>query len=115
MIAHLEAWMAEARVQLLDIAARSYVPHEAEIDARNAATLAATRDEPWDRVWARTSAARAWMLDGWFGLNAPDEAANQWIRKAGAEHYGEHLSRLHDWVAELIALRTRPVRDAWEG
>jgi hypothetical protein len=26
------------------------------------------------------------MLDGWFGLNAPDEAANQWIRKAGAEH-----------------------------
>jgi hypothetical protein len=55
------------------------------------------------------------MLDGWFGLNAPDEAANQWIRKAGAEHYGEHLSRLHDWVAELIALRTRPVRDEWEG
>jgi hypothetical protein len=107
LIAHLGAWMAEARVQLLDIAARSYVPHEAEIDARNAATLAATHDEPWDRVWARTTGARAWMLEAWFGLSGPDEAANQWLRKAGAEHYGEHLGRLSDWVGALVDLRTR--------
>jgi hypothetical protein len=111
LIAHLGAWMAEARVQLLDIAARSYVPREAEINARNAATLAATREEPWDRVWAGTTGARAWMLEAWFGLSQPDEAANQWIRKAGAEHYGEHLSRLRDWVAELVELRTRPKVD----
>jgi hypothetical protein len=111
LIAHLGAWMAEARMQLLDIAARSYVPHEAEIDARNAATLAATREEPWDRVWERTTGARAWMLEAWFGLRGPDEAANQWIRKAGAEHYGEHLSRLRDWVTELVELRTRPKID----
>ena len=111
MIAHLGAWMAEARVQLLDIAARSYVPHEAEIDARNAATLAATKTEPWDIVWARTTGARAWMLEAWFGLSEPNEVANQWIRKAGAEHYGEHLSRLRDWVTELIELRTRPKVD----
>jgi hypothetical protein len=115
MIAHLGAWMAEARVQLIDIAARSYVPHEAEIDARNAATVAATHEEPWDRVLARTTGARAWMLEGWFGLSGPDEVANQWMRKAGAEHYGEHLSRLRDWVAQLIDLRTRPVEDEWEG
>ena len=104
MIAHLAAWMTEARVQLLDIAARSYVPHEPEIDARNAATLAATKTEPWDRVWA-------WMLEAWFGLSEPNEVANQWIRKAGAEHYGEHLSRLRDWVTELVELRTRPKVD----
>src|SRR5262245_4796246 len=115
MIAHLGAWMAEARVQLLDIGARSYVPHEAEIDAQNAATVAATHEEPWDLVWARTTAARAWMLEAWFGLNEPDEAANQWIRKAGAEHYGEHLSRLRSWVAKLIDLRTRQVVDEWDG
>lgn len=108
MIAHLGAWMTEARVQLLDIAARSYVPHDAEIDARNAATAAATKNEPWDSVWARTTGARAWMLEAWFGLSRRDEVADQWIRKAGAEHYGEHLTRLRDWVAELIALRTRP-------
>ena len=59
--------------------------------------------------------ARAWMLEAWFGLRGPDESANQWIRKAGAEHYGEHLSRLRDWVAELVDLRNRPVVDEWEG
>ena len=78
---------------------------------RNAATLAATKTEPWDGVWARTTGARAWMLEAWFGLSGPDDAANQWIRKAGAEHYGEHLVRLRDWVAELVDLRTRPKVD----
>jgi hypothetical protein len=115
LIAHLGAWMAEARVELLDIGARSYVPHAIDIDERNAATLAATRPEPWDRVWARTTGARAWMLEAWFSLRGPDEAANQWLRKAGAEHYGEHLSRLRDWVAVLLDQRTRPVVDEWEG
>jgi hypothetical protein len=115
LIAHFGAWMAEARVQLLDIAARSYVPHEVDVYARNAATLAAAKTEPWDRVWAQTIGARGWMLEAWFGLSGPDEAANQWIRKAGAEHYGEHLSRLRDWVAEVIDLRNRPVVDEWEG
>jgi len=115
LIAHLGVWMAEARVQLVDIAANSYVPHEVGVDERNEATLVATKDEPWDRVWARTTGARAWMLEAWFGLQRPDEAANQWLRKAGAEHYGEHLSRLRDWVDELVELRTRPVVDEWEG
>lgn len=115
LIAHLGAWMAEARVQLIDIAARSYVPREVDVEARNAATLAATNGEPWEHVWARTIGARAWMLEAWFALAGPDEAANQWIRKAGAEHYGEHLSRLRDWVAELVDLRNRAVVDEWEG
>jgi hypothetical protein len=111
LVANLGAWMAEARVQLLDIAARSYVPHEVEIDARNAATWAAMKAVPWDRVWAETTGARAWMLEAWLGLSGPDEAANWWIRKAGAEHYGEHLGRLRDWVTELVDLRTRPEVD----
>ena len=115
LIAHLGAWMAEARVQLLDIAARSYVPHEVDVEARNAETLAAADGEPWELVWDRTTGARAWMLESWFALAGPEEAANQWIRKAGAEHYGEHLSRLRDWVAELVDLRNRPVVDEWEG
>jgi hypothetical protein len=114
LIAHFGAWMSEARAQLLDIAARSYVPHEIDIEGRNAATLAATKAEPWGRVWAETNDARAWMLEAWFGLRGPNEAANDWIRKAGAEHYGEHLPRLRDWVAQLVELRTRPVLDEWE-
>jgi hypothetical protein len=67
------------------------------------------------RVQLPDIGARAWMLEAWFALAGPDEAANQWIRKAGAEHYGEHLRRLRDWVAEVIDLRNRPVVDEWEG
>ena len=78
-------------------------------------SLDAPKVESWDDVWARTIAASAWMLEAWFAPRGPDEAANQWIRKAGAEHYGEHLGRLRDWVAELVDLRTRPVADEWEG
>jgi hypothetical protein len=115
LIAHLGAWMAEAREQLVDIAARSYVSQEVDIDERNRARLAEAKDEPWGTVWARTNDARAWMLDAWFSLREPSEAANQWIRKAGAEHYAEHLARLRDWSAELVALRNRPVVDEWEG
>jgi len=114
LIAHLGAWMAEARVQLLDIASHTYVPREVDVDARNAETLAAAQGEPWQLVWDRTTGARAWMLEAWFALAGPDESANQWIRKAGAEHYGEHLGRLRDWVTEVVELRTRRKVDEWE-
>ena len=46
------------------------------------------------------------MLEAWFALREPDEAANRWVRKAGAEHYGEHLGPLRAWVAEVIDLRS---------
>jgi hypothetical protein len=115
LIAHFGRWMREARVQLLDIGARSYVPHEVDIEAINAETLAEYKSQPWEQVWSETNDARAWMLEAWFGLRSPDEAANQWIRKAGAEHYGEHIVRLRDWVHELVDLRNRPVVDEWEG
>ena len=114
VIAHLGSWMVEARTQLIDIAARRYVPREMHVDAMNAETLARTRDDPWELVWARTSQARTRMLAAWFALREPDDAANQWILKAGAEHYGEHLGRLREWVDHLTALRTMPTRDEWE-
>jgi hypothetical protein len=28
--------------------------------------------------------------------------ADRWVRKAGPEHYAEHLPRLREWVKELI-------------
>ncbi len=111
LIAHLGAWMAEARVHLLDISARRYVPHEVDIDERNAATLMAAKADIWEHVWAQTNGARGWMLEAWFALRGPDDAALQWVRKAGAEHYAQHLGRLRVWVAELIDLRTRPKVD----
>jgi hypothetical protein len=108
LVAHLGMWLAEGETQLVNIASRSYVPHDFEVDRRNAQTLAALKDAPWDVVWSQARGARAWMLQAWFALNGPSEPASRWVRKAGAEHYGEHLGRLRAWVAELVELRTRP-------
>lgn len=108
LIAHLGWWQAEARSELLKIATRMYEAHDLDIDRRNAETLAARKHETWDVVWSDAAAARAWMLEAWFGLRGRSVDADHWVRKAGAEHYGEHLDRLRVWTAELIDLRTRP-------
>ena len=108
LIAHLGWWHAQARSELLKIATRMYVPHDFDVHGRNANILAARKHEPWDLVWTDATAARIWMLEAWFGLSGRSTDASQWVRKAGAEHYGEHLGRLREWTAELIDLRTRP-------
>ena len=114
LIAHLAVWLSEAATELTNIAVNAYRARDLDVDARNAATLAAWRDEPWESVWGRAVAARANMLQRWFALRAPSDPADLWVRKAGAEHYGEHLPRLRAWVAELIDIRTRPPRDEWD-
>lgn len=111
LIAHLGGWHAEARSELLNIATRMYEDHDVDIDRRNAEVLDAQRGDPWELVLSRATAARAWMLEAWFGLSGRSPTADRWIRKAGAEHYGEHLDRLRTWVLELIELRTRPPID----
>jgi hypothetical protein len=111
LIAHLGWWHAEARSELLKIATRMYEAHDFDIDRHNAETLAAHKDEPWDQVWSGATAARVWMLEAWVALRGRSAAANQWIRKAGAEHYGEHLDRLRAWTAALIDLRSHPRTD----
>ena len=108
LIAHLGWWHAEARSELLKIASRTYESHDFDVDRRNAETLAAHKREPWDHVWSQATAARVWMLEAWFALGGRSTAANRWVRKAGAEHYGEHLDRLRAWTGELIDLRSRP-------
>jgi hypothetical protein len=48
--------------------------------------------------------------DGWHRSKAP-----AWLNSDPLTPEGQHLSRLRDWVAELVDLRTRPVVDEWEG
>ncbi len=114
LVAHIGAWLEEAATQLTNIAARSYEPHDVDVDARNANLLAATKQESWETLWTHATTARAYMHQHWFALNGPSDAANWWVRKAGAEHYGEHLPRLRAWVAQLIDIRTRPPSDEWD-
>jgi hypothetical protein len=114
LICHLGAWLEEAATQLTNMAARSYAPRDVDIDDRNADVLAATRDLPWETVWRRATVARATMLQHWFAQRAPSDAANWWVRKAGAEHSGEHLPPLRAWVSRLVDARTRPPSDEWD-
>jgi hypothetical protein len=101
--AHVGTWLAEAKVQFERIAAGTYEGHDIDIDATNAALLAAMAGEPWDVAWVQANAARSQLLSAWYELREPSEEAAWWIRKAGSDHYGEHLERLREWTEELIA------------
>jgi hypothetical protein len=107
LIGHVTAWHVEAREHLLDMGANGYVPHDLDIDSRNSQILRRLSAASWETVWEQATGARVWMLEAWFGLREPDDAAAEWVRKAGAEHYAEHLPRLRAWVSELVELRSR--------
>jgi hypothetical protein len=106
VVAHLGTWLAEAGVQLERMVAGTYTGHEGiDIDALNASFLEAMQGQPWDVAWPQASAARNRMLRAWASLSGPTDESAWWIRKAGPEHYQEHLARLEEWVAELIGRR----------
>lgn len=101
LIAHLGTWMAEAALHLQRIEVGTEVDEPRDIDALNARFLDALRDQDWHIVWSQAIAARATMLGVWSRLADRTEAADAWVRKAGAEHELEHLPRLREWVAEF--------------
>ena len=107
VMGHIGTWLAEAEVQLEQIGAGTYEGHEVDVDALNAALLGAVVDQPWDVVWTQANAARTTMRAAWFSLREGSAETEWWIAKAGAPHYGEHLSRLREWVAELESQRRR--------
>lgn len=102
---HLGTWLAEAEVQFERMTAGTYEGHDVDIDGLNAVFLDAMRDQPWDVAWIQANAGRIRMLQARRDLQPSEEAA-WWIRKAGPEHYGEHLPRLRGWVDQLM--RQRP-------
>jgi hypothetical protein len=71
-----------------------------DIEGMNALFLEANRSEPMRVVHAEAFAARSRLL-GEVGLllNVTSDA-EVWLRKAGPEHYAEHLPRLREWVTE---------------
>jgi hypothetical protein len=106
IVAHLGAWLAETQVQFERIAAGTYEGHDLDIDAMNQALLEGMAGQPWEVAWVQAQAARAWMLNVWYALREPNDEAAWWSRKGAAEHYAEHLDRLHEWTEELIARRS---------
>jgi catechol 2,3-dioxygenase-like lactoylglutathione lyase family enzyme len=52
------------------------------------------------------------MLIAAVHVTAPDDEAAFWIRKAGPDHYAEHLPRLREWVKEVGSHHGNPVGPA---
>ena len=105
VVAHLGTWLAEAEVQFERMIGGTYEGHDLDIDALNAAFLEAMAGQPWNVAWLLANGGRTRMLEAFYELNERDDEAAWWIRKSGAEHYAEHLSRLREWVTELLARR----------
>jgi hypothetical protein len=106
VVAHVGTWMAEAAVQFERLRAGSYEGHEVDIDALNAMLLDGMTGQPWEVAWVQANAGRTVMLQTWFELRDPTDEAAWWIRKSAAGHVAEHLPRLREWTAELLARRT---------
>ena len=107
VVGHIGTWLAEAGAQLERIRGGTYKGHDVDIDGLNAQFLEAMRDQPWDVTWIQAQAARARMIQQWFALPDRSDEAAWWIRKAGPEHYAEHLGRLREWVGELAERRDK--------
>jgi hypothetical protein len=104
-IAHLGTWMARGATMLRQIAAGTYREGEIDVDAENQRFLEAMRDVPLDTVHLQAAAAHNELLAAWAQLPEITPEASYWVRKAGPEHYAEHLPRLEAWVDELEARR----------
>jgi hypothetical protein len=105
VVGHLGTWLAQAQTQFERITAGTYEGHDVDIDGLNERFLAALADQPWDVAWLQATTGRTRMLDEWYRLREPSDEAAWWVRKAGCDHYDEHLPQLREWVAELIARR----------
>lgn len=106
-IAHLGTWMAQGAQTLRQIAAGTYREGELDVDAENARFLEAMRDVPLETVHLQAAAAHNELLSAWAQLPEVTPEAAYWVRKAGPEHYEEHVPRLEAWLEELERRRTR--------
>jgi Mycothiol maleylpyruvate isomerase N-terminal domain len=115
LVAHVGTWLAEAQVQFERMSSGTYEGHDVDIDGLNAKFLEAMGDQPWDVTWVQAHAARSRMLEEWHALREPSVEAAWWIRKSASEHVADHLGRLREWVAELIARRAADSVDTRPG
>jgi hypothetical protein len=108
LVAHLGTWLAEAEVQFERMTAGTYEGHDIDVDALNAALLAAMQGQSWETAWVQANAARTRMIDELRRLPALTDEVGWWVAKSADSHYAEHLARLREWTAELTFRRGGP-------
>jgi hypothetical protein len=106
VVGHLGTWLAEAQAQFERMRSGTYEGHDVDVDALNAEFLAAMVGQSWEVAWLQANAGRTRMLDEWAHLPGASDEAAWWISKVGGDHYREHVERLREWTAELIARRS---------
>jgi hypothetical protein len=100
-LAHVAGWLAEASLALEQIGVGTFTDSDVDEDARNDTFVDANRDQPLPVVLFELQATRRRLLHHLHGLTEIPPAAETALRKAGPQHYAEHLPRLREWVAEL--------------
>src|SRR2546429_4981444 len=110
LLAHVAGWLAEAGQVLEQVRVGTFTGRDEvgvppgqgmDIEGRNAVFLDANRSQPLRVVHAEAYAARTRLLQEVGQLVGVTAVADVWLRKAGPEHYAEHLPRLREWVKEL--------------
>lgn len=100
-LAHLAGWLSEASLALEQIRAGTFKEGVGDVDARNETFIEANRDQPLPLVQFEVRATRRRLMHHLHDLTEIPPAAEGPLRKAGPEHYAEHLPRLREWVAQL--------------
>jgi hypothetical protein len=100
-LAHIAGWLAEAGQALEQIRSGTFTDSGVDVDALNKRFVEANRDQPLPVVLFELKATRRRLLHLLHGLPEIPPAAEAPLRKAGPQHYAEHLPRLREWVAEL--------------
>ncbi len=98
-LAHIAGWLAEAGQALEQIRSGTFTDSDVDVDALNNTFVDANRDQPLPVVLFELKATRRRLLHHLHGAQAS-------LRKAGPQHYAEHLPRLREWVAELRSERS---------
>jgi mycothiol maleylpyruvate isomerase-like protein len=107
-LAHLAGWLAEAGQALEQIKSGTFTDNEVDEDARNKIFVDANRSQPMSLVLFEVKAARRRLLHHLRGLVVIPPAAAASLRKAGPQHYAEHLPRLREWVEKLRSEHSSP-------
>jgi Mycothiol maleylpyruvate isomerase N-terminal domain len=102
LLAHVAGWLAEAGQVLEQVRVGTFTGRDMNVEDRNAVFLEANRPQPLRVVHAEAYAARTRLLQEVGRLVGITAVADLWLRKAGPEHYTEHLPRLREWVKELV-------------